>query len=180
VIFFCPSTLKYKVLFMKEDTRLRTVRCLLALFIMALLVSGLTVWPAAAELRFAISVTGTDSIAGEFLQRVLHAYEKVETESGFLLYGYDWLAFAHVVLAGLFIGPWLDPVRNRWVILFGLGACVAIFPLAFICGALRGIPFWWRLVDCSFGLFGAAVLWPAHRLALQLEREILYPENQTV
>jgi hypothetical protein len=21
-----------------------------------------------------------------------------------------------------------------------------------ICGPLRGIPFWWRIIDCSFGL----------------------------
>jgi hypothetical protein len=27
-----------------------------------------------------------------------------------------------------------------------------VIPLAFICGPLRGIPFWWRIIDCSFGL----------------------------
>jgi hypothetical protein len=163
---------------MKEDDRLRTVRRLLALFIVALLVSGLTVWPAVAELRFALGITGTDGTVGIFLQRVLQAYQKVEQESSFLLYGYDWLAFAHVVLAGLFIGPWLDPVRNRWVILFGLGACVAIFPLAFICGAMRGIPVWWRFVDCSFGIFGAAVLWPCHRITRAIESEIITAQRK--
>ena len=41
----------------------------------------------------------------------------------FLAYGTDWLAFAHLVIAVAFIGPWRDPVRNRWVIEFGLIAC---------------------------------------------------------
>ncbi|RYZ24329.1 MAG: hypothetical protein EOO16_01180 [Chitinophagaceae bacterium] len=165
---------------MKEDQRLRTIRRLLGIFIIALLLSGLTVWPAAAELRFALRITGTESTAGQWLQQVLAAYTETDRQYGFLLYGYDWLAFAHVILAGLFIGPWLDPVRNRWVIQFGLGACAAILPLAFICGTLRGIPFWWQLVDCSFGVFGAALLWPCHRLALRIERDIFQPQNQIV
>ncbi|TCJ14295.1 hypothetical protein EPD60_09855 [Flaviaesturariibacter flavus] len=170
--------MKYKVLFTREYQRLRTVRRLLGIFIIALLLSGLTVWPADAELRFALRITGTEGAVGQWLQRVHSAYTRVGSESGFLFYGYDWLAFAHVILAGLFVGPWLDPVRNRWVIQFGLGACAAILPLAFICGTLRGIPFWWQLVDCSFGVFGAALLCPCHRLALQLERDNFQPQNQ--
>lgn len=41
----------------------------------------------------------------------------------FLAYGTDWLAFAHLVITVAFIGPYLDPVRNKWVIAFGLIAC---------------------------------------------------------
>jgi hypothetical protein len=155
---------------MTEDKRLRTVRRLLAFFIVALFVSGITVWPASAELRFALQITGSDSAIGNWLLRLQSAYESVASKSAFLLYGYDWLVFAHVVLAALFIGPWQDPVRNKWVIEFGIGACIAIFPLAFICGSLRGIPFWWQLVDCSFGVFGAAVLWPCYRIVRDIER----------
>lgn len=33
-------------------------------------------------------------------------------------------------------------------------ACVAVIPLAMICGPIRGIPLYWRLVDCSFGVIG--------------------------
>jgi hypothetical protein len=36
--------------------------------------------------------------------------------------------------------------------------CAAVFPLALICGEIRGIPLYWRLIDCSFGLFGAIPL----------------------
>jgi hypothetical protein len=38
-------------------------------------------------------------------------------------------------------------------------ACVAIIPLAFICGPIRQIPFYWRLIDCSFGVFGIIPLY---------------------
>ncbi|MBL7733655.1 MAG: hypothetical protein JNM88_20965, partial [Chitinophagaceae bacterium] len=62
--------------------------------------------------------------------------------------------FAHFVLALLFIGPLRDPVRNKWVIEFGLIACALIIPFALVAGHFRDIPFWWQLVDCSFGVIG--------------------------
>ncbi len=40
-------------------------------------------------------------------------------------------------------------------------ACVLVVPLALICGPLRGIPFFWRLIDCSFGILGFIPLWIA-------------------
>ena len=36
----------------------------------------------------------------------------------------------------------------------GIAACLAVIPLALICGPIRGIPFYWRLIDCSFGVIG--------------------------
>lgn len=62
--------------------------------------------------------------------------------------------FAHFVLAILFIGPLKDPVRNTWVIEFGMIACALVIPYALVAGYMRGLPFWWRLVDCSFGVIG--------------------------
>ena len=87
----------------------------------------------------------------------------------FLAYGTDWLAFAHLVIAIAFIGPFLDPVRNKWVITFGLIACAAVIPLALIAGAIRGIPFPWRLIDCSFGVFGSIPLMICRRSIEMLE-----------
>ncbi|RYY40196.1 MAG: hypothetical protein EOO08_07625 [Chitinophagaceae bacterium] len=155
---------------MAQHFPIRRIRLLLAFFIFALFVSGLTVWPAAAELRFALQLVPAEGAAGQWLRTVLTAYEAVDRTHGFLYYGYDWLAFAHIVLAALFIGPWRDPVRNRWVLEFGIGACIAIFPLAFIAGAIRGIPLWWRFVDCSFGVVGLAVLWPCYAAVRRFER----------
>jgi hypothetical protein len=58
------------------------------------------------------------------------------------------------MLAILFIGPLRDPVKNSWVIEFGMIACLLIIPLAFIAGYIRHIPIFWRIIDCSFGVFG--------------------------
>lgn len=57
-----------------------------------------------------------------------------------------------------FVGPWWNPVGNAWVLWVGLVACAGVIPLAMICGEIRGIPFYWRLIDCSFGIFGAIPL----------------------
>ena len=87
-----------------------------------------------------------------------------------MAYGTDWLAFAHIVIAMAFIGPLRDPVKNIWVIEFGMIACVLVIPLAAICGPLRGIPWLWILIDCSFGIFGIMPLWLIRRYIKRLEQ----------
>jgi hypothetical protein len=71
-------------------------------------------------------------------------------------------------LAVLFIGPLRDPVKNIWVIEFGLIASVTIFPLALIAGGIRGIPLFWTMIDCSFGIVTLAVLWPCYNAVKKL------------
>src|SRR5437870_13113633 len=71
----------------------------------------------------------------------------------------DLLAFGHFVIAIAFIGPLRNPVKNIWVVEFGMIACVLVVPFALVMGGVRGIPFGWRLVDCSFGVFGIIPLW---------------------
>ena len=144
---------------MNRKQPIRLVRMLLLFFIIILFLSGLTAIPVDAELSFLIKYVSDDTIMHQWLQKVLGAYREVNENHPFLLYGYDWLAFAHFVLAILFIGPYRDPVRNIWVIEFGLIACVLIIPLALIAGPLRGIPLGWRLIDCSFGVIGFIPLW---------------------
>ena len=85
-------------------------------------------------------------------------------------YGTDWLAFAHLVIAVFYVGPYRDPVRNVWVLQSGLIACAGVFFLALICGSIRGIPFYWQLIDCSFGVFGALPLVWVLRLTQRLEK----------
>jgi hypothetical protein len=51
-------------------------------------------------------------------------------------------------------------------------ACVSILPLAFICGPIRQIPFYWRLIDCSFGVFGIIPLLLCMKYIKALEKEI--------
>lgn len=137
---------------------MKTVKHLLLLFMIALFISGLTAIPVDAQLSFLLKNSASKAPYYDWLEKVLFAYREVAARHPFLLYGYDWLAFAHFVLAILFIGPYRDPVRNIWVIQFGLIACVLVVPFAFVAGHFRGIPIGWQLIDCSFGVFGFALL----------------------
>ena len=141
------------------NKEIKIIKRLLAFFIIILFFSGLTAVPVDAELSAVLNFFPSDTVLHQWLDKVLAAYRNVNTQYPFLLYGYDWLAFAHFVLAILFIGPYKDPVKNIWVIEFGLIACVLVLPLAFIAGYFRGIPIGWRLIDCSFGVFGFVPLW---------------------
>ena len=153
------------------------IRVWLGIFIAALLVSGITAFPLEIELRL-----GSDLLHASplplwmphllaWIDRVRDGLIATNDAYPFLAYGTDWLAFAHLVIAVLFIGPFRDPVRNIWVIQWGMIACIGIIPLAIIAGQLRGIPLGWSLIDMSFGVIGIIPLIIVLRLIRRLERE---------
>ena len=160
-------------------TILRRIRILLILFILGLVLSGLTAFPLETELGVLSRILGVDPAADPnsytglqlWIARVGLGLRETYAKYPFIAYGTDWLAFAHLVIAVAFIGPLRDPVRNAWVITFGLIACAGIIPLALIAGAVRQIPLYWRLIDCSFGVFGAIPLWLVRRDILRLSKE---------
>jgi hypothetical protein len=155
---------------MKTKILQRNIKSMLILFIVFLILSGITAFPLEQELRFLLSVKDYfPARVGAWLQTVALAIIDTNTKYPFMSYGTDWLAFAHLVIAVAFIGPLRDPVRNIWVIQFGMIACVMVFPLAFICGAIRHIPFYWQLIDCSFGVLGFIPLYICYRWIKQLE-----------
>jgi len=145
-------TLKYKALLeMKKD--ILFIRRVLVFFIIMLFLSGLTAIPLETELEILRRIF-PDGGAGFWFDQVYEGLLNHSIYYPFMNYGYDWLAFAHFVLAILFVGPYRDPVRNIWVIEFGMIACVLIIPFAFVAGHFRAIPIAWRLIDCSFGVLG--------------------------
>lgn len=156
------------------------IRLWLAIFMAGLILSGVTAFPLETELRWVLSIlesspahrTAEATHLLPWIARVYDALTETNARYPFLAYGTDWLAFAHLVLALLFIGPYRDPVRNRWVITFGLIACAGVIPLALIAGHVRGIPIPWRVVDCSFGVFGAIPLLRCRSLVAALERRV--------
>ena len=163
---------------LRRTNHLRRIRIWLAIFVAALVLSGITAFPLESELRWSGAFIGTGWIepAAEsthllaWIERVHDALLDTNARYRFLAYGTDWLAFAHLVIAIAFAGPLLDPVRNKWVITFGLVACVGVIPLALIAGPIRGIPLPWRLIDCSFGIFGSIPLLICWRSIQELER----------
>lgn len=155
----------------------RRVRAWIAAFVIGLVLSGVTAFPLPWEVSLLAQVLRWPPIAGlaygvgltAWIDRVLGALLVNERDFPFMAYGTDWLAFAHLVIASAFWGPWRDPVRNRWVVEWALIACVGVLPLALICGPLRGIPLGWRVIDCCFGIFGALPLLLVRRDIVRLE-----------
>jgi len=150
------------------------IRAWLVFFIVALVVSGLTAFPLETEIRILSDVLhGLGFLPDAFtawFDRIRDALIATNDDYPFLAYGTDWLAFAHLVIAVAFIGPLRDPVRNIWIIQFGMIACVGVIPLALIAGTVRGIPLGWQLIDMSFGVVGIIPLLIVYRLIKRLEQ----------
>ncbi|WP_020138790.1 hypothetical protein [Streptomyces sp. 351MFTsu5.1] len=152
--------------------QLRGIRAWLVVFVVCLVLSGVTAFPLVHELRWTEDVLrhlpAPDALT-DWITRVRHGLDTADADYPFLLYGTDWLAFAHLVIAVAFYGPYRDPVRNIWVVEFGMIACAGIIPLALICGPIRGIPFWWSVLDMAFGVLGVVPLYVVRRKIKQLE-----------
>ena len=154
-------------------------RLVLGFFIVGLILSGITAFPLLTELRLLASWLGIANAADyaqltglqHWFARVLFALEKNAVEFPFLAYGTDWLAFGHLCIAVFFIRPLFKPLESDWVLKCGLVCCLAVIPTALIAGEVRGIPFYWRLIDSSFGVLGAVPLLYCLRLTRQAKRE---------
>ena len=134
---------------------LTKIRLLIIFFIVALILSGITAFPVETELKWLLS--NKHLIPDAFEPWLITVYEGLkETNEKYpmLAYGFDWLAFAHIVIAMAFLGPLVDPLKNKWIIDWAILACFAILPLAFIAGPIRQIPMFHILIDCSFGIIG--------------------------
>ena len=162
---------------MSHASLLRSIRIWLAIVILGLFLSGVTAFPLQHELDLVVRIAAHFHLAehapalSDWLLRVDQALADTNARYPFLAYGTDWLAFAHLVIAVAFIGVFRDPVRNVWIIVWGMIACVGIIPLALIAGPIRGIPWGWTLIDCSFGVIGIIPLLIVYRLIRRLERE---------
>ncbi len=160
-----------------RETLLRRTRIWIAVFIVGPVLSGITAFPLERETAWLNRIFGVASApaAGEpalntWLRRVHEGIAATNRAYPFMAYGTDWLAFAHLVIAIAFLGPLVDPVRNKWVLVFGIIACVGVVPLAMIAGPIRGIPLYWRLIDSSFGIVCVIPLLICLRYVRQLEQ----------
>jgi hypothetical protein len=162
-----------------DRQRLRRARVWLVVFACGLVVAGLTAFPLAYETRVitdwlngpGAAVTRQFPAMAAWLRFAHQGFQASYAKYPFLADGTDWLGFGHLMIALAFIGPIRDPVRNKWVVEFGMIACVLVIPLALIFGPLRGIPAFWTPIDCSFGVVGIIPLALAYRNIRVLERD---------
>ena len=152
-------------------------RLIIAFVIFGLFVSGLTAFPLLMELNILANLVtgGSSDLEPDNYQGLAHWVLKVREglddtykDYPFIAYGTDWLAFGHVIIALFFILPFREPARYVGVLWVGVAACILIIPLAVICGPIRGIPFYWQLIDISFGVGCIIPLWIAIKLTSKL------------
>ncbi len=151
---------------MADQMLRQRVRVLLWFFVVALAISGLTAIPLQWEVGILQQIFGEGTFTarlwpalGQWISLVHRGLTETDLAYPFIAYGTDWLAFGHIAIALAFLGPLRDPVKNVWVVEFAMIACILVVPWALIFGPIRGIPFLWRLLDCSFGVFGIIPLW---------------------
>jgi hypothetical protein len=157
----------------------RQIKKYVWIFIVGLVLSGLSAIPLVWGVDFAVDILEEIEFHGQifsFMKRVQNALMFNDEHFSFMAYGTDWLAFAHFMFALLFVGLLFDAERNRFILRFGMIACVLIIPFAVFFGHAREIPWLWRMIDCSFGVIGFAVFL---KVELLLNRLIFHKNLQT-
>lgn len=162
-----------------ELSLINRVRIFLVIFMVGLALSGLSAIPLQWELGILYRFTGSGSWLSDYIPAFSAWFDRINqgVQNGygqypFLAYGTDWLDFGHVAIAVAFIGPLRDPLKNIWVVEFGTIACLLIIPWTLIFGVVREIPFFWQLIDMSFGVFGIILLWLAHSDISRASKEL--------
>ena len=158
---------------LSEAALLTRIRGWTIFFMAGLFASGLSAIPLRPELNFLVQLYAQETpptVLGAWLLEVQGAVNDVSTRWPFLAIGTDWLAFGHIVIGLGFIGLLRDPVRNEWLVTWGLIACLLVIPWAWCFGWARGIPWGWRLVDCSFGVGGMVPLIQIRSYVEELKR----------
>ncbi len=147
---------------MTASTAILRFRITMGIFIVGLLASGITAFPLLAEMKLLstwLGLSAAVSPAGHsgmdfWILTVRFGLEDMYGRYPWIAYGTDWLAFGHIAIAFFFVGPLLRPAEGRSAIHAGIAACILVIPVALVCGAIRGIPLYWRFIDCAFGVFG--------------------------
>lgn len=156
----------------------RRIRIFLVVGAVVIALSGITAFPLVWELGLLARWLGIPDGANPqhfsglawWIATVRNALLETDAKFPFLAYGTDWLAFAHIAIATSFWGPFKDAVRNIWIVEWAMLACLGVIPLALICGPIRGIPFGWQIIDCSFGVLGIGPLWVLRSWIKQIEK----------
>ncbi len=134
------------------------IRTMIVFFVTTLILSGITAFPVYSELKWITEqhIFPANSLIGAWILKVWYGVSFVNDQHAFF-YGYDWLAFAHIVIALAFIAPYKDPVKNKWIIDWAITFLYLHSTTGCNCRAntrytLVSYPYWlfvWNYWDCS-------------------------------
>jgi hypothetical protein len=153
-----------------ESRLRRKIKTAIIIIIIGLLLNGISAVPLQKELNILLS--NPDVLPGFLRNWWTYVHEGVSsttTNYPFMRYGFDWLAFAHLLIAIVFIGPLKDPLKNEWIIIWGM-IVSALSILMALCGErLRAIPFWWSCIDAAIAILSFIILWLCYKWIQQLK-----------
>ncbi len=144
-----------------EETRLRKkIKAAIVITIIGLLLNGISAIPLKTELNILLSKPDAlPTFLRDWWQYVNKGLTETNDKYPFMRYGFDWLAFAHLLIAIAFIGPLKDPVKNEWIVTWGMIASILCVLIALAWERLRGIPFWWSCIDAVIAIVAFILLW---------------------
>ena len=144
----------------REKQLRKRIKVAIIITIVGLLLNGISSLPLRTELD--ILLRYPDRLPPFLLEWWTYVRQGVYETSekyNFMRYGFDWLAFAHLIIAIAFIGPLRDPIKNQWVIQWGMIVAALSILMAFGWERMRDIPIWWSFVDAGISYIAFTVLW---------------------
>ncbi len=152
----------------------RKIKIAIIITIAGLVLNGISAVPLQRELNILLS--NPDKLP-KFLRDWWMYVDKGVHETNnsypFMRYGFDWLAFAHLLIAIAFIGPLKDPVKNEWVITWGMIASALSVIMALGWERVRAIPLWWSCIDALIAIVAFIILWLCSKWIKELKQTIV-------
>ena len=144
-----------------HQTKLRRkIKIAVVITIIGLLLNGISAIPLRTELNILLSNPWAfPKFINNWWMHLDKGVNETTNQYSFMRYGFDWLGFSHLLIAIAFIGPLKDPIKNEWVIKWGMIASGLGVLMALGWERLRSIPFWWSVVDASIVIIAFVILW---------------------
>ena len=154
-----------------ENRLRRKIKIAIIITIIGLLLNGISAIPLISELNILLSKPDALPVfLRDWWLYVNKGVHETTRNYPFMRYGFDWLAFAHFLIAIAFIGPLKDPIKNEWIISWGMIASILSALMAFGWERLRGIPLWWSCIDAAIAIAAFILLWFCSRWIQQLKK----------
>jgi len=157
-----------------ENRLRRKIKIAIIITIAGLLLNGISAVPLRTELKILLSrPDALPQFLHDWWLYVNKGVKETTSNYPFMRYGFDWLAFAHLLIAIAFIGPLRDPIKNEWVIRWGMIASALSVVMALGWERLRGIPLWWSCIDAAIAIVAFIVLWLCNNWIKELKKIVI-------
>ncbi|MFI5134703.1 MAG: hypothetical protein ACHQD9_02500 [Chitinophagales bacterium] len=154
----------------KETQLRRKINTALIITIVGLLLNGISIIPLRTEISILLATNDSlPKFLQEWLNYVSQGLQETGNQYNFMRYGFDWLGFTHLLIAILFFGALKDPVKNEWVVKWGMIVSLLSIAMALGWEQLRSVPFWWSIIDAMIALLAFVVLWLCNKWIQQLK-----------